>query len=109
MWPQVPPDERVVLERVRLDAALDEQLELLEARERRREPAARHRVEDLRARRGEGAVAAVAETGVWGRRPGVRGPPARRGRRRGGVGRPLGAGVEGAARGGLPARPAPAG
>src|SRR5262249_21191559 len=59
--PQVPPDVRVVRERVGLDTALDEELELLPGRERRRHPAPGEWIENLDSGRRKARVTAVPE------------------------------------------------
>jgi hypothetical protein len=80
MRTEIPPDERVVVPRAGLLAALDERNELLEARERRRDAAPRHRVEHLRARRSQARVAAVPERRVRGRGEELRQPRSQRAR-----------------------------
>src|SRR5205085_8924105 len=64
MRTEIPPDERVVIPRLRAFAARDERLEVFEAVEQRRDAAARHRVEHLRPRRREPRVATVPERRV---------------------------------------------
>src|SRR6266550_2395061 len=61
MGAEIPPDVRVVLERVALDPALDEQLELLVGGKGRRQTRARKGLEHLHPRRGEARWARLPE------------------------------------------------
>ena len=74
----VPPDVRVVLEAVRADPALDEELVLVPRGERRRQAAARERVEDLAPGRRKARVAAEPVRRVRGEREQLGEPRAQR-------------------------------